>query len=107
MTGQRNPTIGHIECQYCHGQADIRRASKGKKQLYLWCQCKGPTFGSTPSFQSYILEHGKIDGPAPAPVPKPDEKPAPEPAPVNKPPADPDPPKKRAWFDQGDNLEDL
>lgn len=98
----RNPTIGEVACAHCGTASPVRQtvAEKGSK-LYYNCPKCGPKFGSTETFQNWMLENATIWGPGEDRRPSPPPEPEPEPARDDPPPA---PPPRRGL---GKGLEDL
>lgn len=73
-----NETIGRITCGWCGAAADVRKAAKGRRKLYVMCSNCGQQWLNTPGGQDIILTRAKMYGPEGAPVPGLVEEPAAE-----------------------------
>jgi hypothetical protein len=70
MTGQRNPNLGEFRHE-CGNTAHIRRASRGNKKLYAFCENCGMLHYNLPGGQAYLKRVGRFyDEPEPKPEPK-------------------------------------
>lgn len=94
-----NDTIGAITCGWCGGTADVRKASRGRRKLYVMCSNCGQMWLNTPGGQEIILERARMFGPGGAPDPVTDDPGQDEPKnPVNGIPS-PAPPPRRGLLD--------
>lgn len=57
-----NETIGTITCGWCGTMADVRRASRGRKKLYVMCPACGQQWLNTEKGQDIILSTANIFG---------------------------------------------
>lgn len=69
-----NPDIGEISCPICEKMnrsettAFIRRASKGRQKLYVFCPADGQLHMNSAGGQEAILTLGRLYGPEGKPV---------------------------------------
>ena len=80
-----NETIGAIKCGWCGDDADVRKAARGKRKLYVMCPNCGQQWLNLPAGQDVILERAQLYG-AGGPPEKVvnDNGPEPLPPPVNE-----------------------
>jgi len=95
-----NETIGSITCGWCGDSADVRKAARGKRKLYVMCPNCGQQWLNLPAGQDVILERAQLYG-AGGPPEKVvnDNEPEPLPPPVNEKKQEVTPQKRRGFFD--------